>query len=310
METNANQGFAARWTVFCMERFPPLHHLPLILFYVGANAAVAFSTAGTSPRLTGGVIGSSLIILFVFFHLRVFDEIKDFRKDVTIHPERPLPRGLITVAEAGKVAAVFIAAECLLGLAMGMHVLIAVCLVIAYSLLMYREFFVADWLRPRLATYAFTHTAISCWMSLVIYSAATGRFLWEADTNYGLFLVANMMMFNIFEFGRKTYGREEESELVESYSKTLKPAGAAGSVFLMALIASAVASHLGRIFGTGQTYFISLGALLGLTLLSSIFYVIFNNARSARVFRAVSALFLLLFTVIITGGFWLKGVIP
>lgn len=303
----ARSGVLKRWRVFVMERFPPVTHVPLITFYVSANAAVAYATTGREAVLSRGAIVGWMLIVLVFFHLRLFDEVKDYEKDLLVHPERPLPRGLIGAREVRTVAALLITAECVLGLLMGLSVLVAVCCVIVYSLLMFREFFVGGWLRSRLIMYALTHTIISCWMALVVFSAVTRLYLWEVPEDFALFLVANILIFNIYEFGRKTFGREEERAGVESYSRLLGPAGAAASVFVMASAAAAVAIKLGSSYGAGWGFILAVGALLGLTMVSCVLYGAFNNARWAKVFRGISSLFILLFTVIMTTGFLLRG---
>lgn len=294
--------FVLRWWAFVKERFSPVLYIPMIIFYFTANAAIALVSAGVTVRVFKEIAGI-VVIFWVFLHLRIFDEIKDYEKDLTVHPERPLPRGLISIPEAKKMAVSVILVEIVLSLIIGLPSLVASGCVIGYSLLMYKEFFVREWLRPRLAIYAFTHTAISCCMSLFIYSAVTGHYFWQASKEYGTFLLANMMMFNIFEFGRKTFGREEEKEMIESYSKMLGPFGAAASVSFMAVTAIFIALWLGHVFGAGILFSILMGGLLGFTLMSSLLYAMSNNAVWAKVFRGVSALFIFLFTVIVTVGF-------
>jgi 4-hydroxybenzoate polyprenyltransferase len=304
MANNAQQArFTGRWREFINERFPLLNHIMLITFYCGANAVVADVSVGKKPALTVNSVLSAVTILCVFLHLRIFDEIKDLEKDRTAHPERPLPRGMISVREAGRVAGAIILAEIGFGIYLGPATFLASCCVVVYSLLMYKEFFIGYWLRPRLAAYAFTHTIISCWMSLFIFSAVTGRYFWEASRDYGVFLVANIMMFNVFEFGRKTFAREEETAVVESYSRNLRPAGAAASVFVMAALAVIAGFWLGEVFGAPYSFFIALLSLLVLTLLSSVSYVYFNTAFWAKVFRGASSLFILAFNMIIIWGF-------
>lgn len=298
--------FYERWRIFVKERFSPLNYILMITFYFGANAVVALAASRTKPVLTSVEIFGALIILSIFFHLRIFDEIKDYEKDLTVHPDRPLARGIIAISEAKKVAVALILMELALGLIIGPPAFLMTCCVIAYSLLMYKEFFVRDWLRPRLATYAFSHTVISCWMSLLIYSVVTNRYFWQVSKEYGMFLIANMMIFNIFEFGRKTFSKEEGKDLVESYSSGLGPVRVAASVFFMASVAVSISFWLGGVFNAPIAFFISMGLLLVLTLLLSILYVYFNTAFWAKAFRSVSSLFILLYTMIITAGFLLN----
>ena len=53
----------------------------------------------------------ALTLLFFFFHLRVFDEHKDFEEDSRFHPHRVLQRGVITLADLRVLAALCIVAE-------------------------------------------------------------------------------------------------------------------------------------------------------------------------------------------------------
>ena len=40
---NPEQGLLTRWSIFIKERFPPIEHFLLIIFYFSANACVALS---------------------------------------------------------------------------------------------------------------------------------------------------------------------------------------------------------------------------------------------------------------------------
>jgi hypothetical protein len=103
-------------------------------------------------------------------------------------------------------------------------------LVAGYSLLMYREFFIGRWLRPRLATYAVMHTLVACWIATWTFCAATGREFADMPASYAQLVFANWAVFNLFEFGRKTFGVEEERGPDESYSKRFGPVRAAANV--------------------------------------------------------------------------------
>ncbi len=298
-------NFIARWLIFCRERFPFLRHVLLIVFYVGANALVGLSSVPLNIIPTDKIVLCAIAVLAIFFHLRIFDEIKDYRIDLVAHKGRPLARGLISVREAKQAVSGLILLELCLAFFIGRAALAAVICTVAYSLLMYKEFFIGEWLRPKMATYALAHTLVSCWMSVFIFSALTGLDFWKIQKVFAMFVLVNWMIFNIFEFGRKTFGKEEEEELVESYSRRLGPARAALNVIFMASVAMYAAYKLGNIFNLSFLYTIAMYLLYGLTLLAAGLYAVHNNKPSARIFRGVCSIFILFYNVIITLGFLL-----
>lgn len=170
------------WAIFIKDRFPPLQYIPMIAAFFLANCANYNAW-------------SLLVTTLVFFHLRVFDEIKDYQTDVIHNPTRPLASGLISCKEAWYVALACIGLELALSAMISAKALLIACGMVGYSLLMYKEFFIGEWLRPKLATYALTHTLIVCWISAFLGSPS---------------LLANWMVFNVFEFGRKTFGKAEQ----------------------------------------------------------------------------------------------------
>lgn len=277
----------ARWGQFIRERFPPLSHSFMVVAFVSGNlaATAAFADIQRSGfRL--GILYPALLL--IFFRLRVFDDIKDARSDVSQNPDRPLVRGLISAEEAKYVAGGVAMAEGGLSLLFGGSAVLAWGGVLLFSLLMYREFFVGTWLRPRMELYAVSHTLVSGLMGLYIASAATGRPLWELPDGLWAFLLANWAVFNVFEFARKTYAREEERPDVESYSKRWTPWGA---VFLC-LANVGVATYVFRRFsGPSFSLLGPLGFLL-LTIIPSVLYARTPGIRQARLYRACMQIFI------------------
>jgi 4-hydroxybenzoate polyprenyltransferase len=139
-------------------------------------------------------------------------------------------------------------------------------------------------------------------MSAFIFSAVTNSNFWKIPKVYGMFVLVNWMIFNIFEFGRKTFGKEEEEELIESYSKRLGPVRAALNVVIMATVAMYVAYELGSIFNLILWFTVSMYLLYGLTLIAAGLYAVYNNNTSAKIFRGICAIFILFYNVIITFG--------
>ena len=113
------RGILVRWAAFVGERFPLPVHLPLVLAFGGGNLVVALHGSAFQP--SAGRIAAILgLTLLFFFRLRLFDELKDQDTDLTEHPERPFPRGLVSAAEAKGVAAGSLILEGAIGSSSGM----------------------------------------------------------------------------------------------------------------------------------------------------------------------------------------------
>jgi 4-hydroxybenzoate polyprenyltransferase len=147
------------WLVYLKERFP----VPVYALLSGG-----FSVSGlllASGKMKWGPFALSFIGLFLFLGvLRLMDELKDYEKDKIAHPERPLPRGLIDPKQVEKLVN---------ALVLGMFFYAAISGMIAGAVagsfylgitvflwLMYKEFFVGEWLNKHTFLYGITHQFI------------------------------------------------------------------------------------------------------------------------------------------------------
>jgi 4-hydroxybenzoate polyprenyltransferase len=279
------------WLTFCRERFALVEHALMIACFTGGNAYVATKLAGFSFSWLSFVVAYVVTFSF-FFRLRLFDEIKDYEFDIEHNPTRPLARGLIKIPEVKSVIFALTAFEILVvGLATPYAAIFHLA-AIAYSYLMYKEFFIGDYIRPHLTTYAVMHTLVSAFVGFSIAAITSGEGLSLELTFMG---VANWAQFNLFEFARKTFAQSEEKPNVDSYSSLFRERGAALLSFSQVLLGIAAVYLL---FGIeGATF-----GIIGLAAILSVFicaYVIKKDAKSAKFFRTATSLYLLLFYVVI-----------
>lgn len=272
------------WLIFIWERFPPHTHLLFMLLYFVAHYIFYLSNAEKSIPII------KLLILFIgtfvfFFKLRLYDELKDYQNDLAIYPNRPLIRGLLTHKDLYKGIYIAIALEIISFSSFGFRGLLAIGAPIIYSLLMFKEFFIRKWIRSHLTIYALTHTLVSALFSLTLLSSLKSTFIWNLDTNSYLFALLSWCLFNIFEFGRKTFISEEERPKVESYSKIYGRFGAILLVISMAIISAQILNRLGQVF---VNPFILVSAL-SLVALS---YVLLNKQPLGKIYRGLSFAFI------------------
>jgi len=172
-----------RWLTYFKERFP----LPVYLILAcGLTLSGLFLDHGRFGW--HGFLLSFFGLLLFFFQLRLMDEIKDYEKDVIAHPERPLPRGLVSVTEASRVIAVLMLGMLLYALASGFLANWTACLsylaITGYLWLMYREFYTGGWLDERPFLYALTHQVITLFVAVFAVAVTRPQLALEPQTLY------------------------------------------------------------------------------------------------------------------------------
>jgi 4-hydroxybenzoate polyprenyltransferase len=151
-------SLASRWTTYVLERSPPAALLFICL-------GIALSPMALLQDLHAGILILGVAGSFgLLAQMRLGDEIKDFEKDRIVHPERPLPRGLLSIAEV-QLGMKILMGSLLALAAIGGYLysalgglLLALCVI--YIWLMYREFFIGERLQKSPMLYAVSHQVI------------------------------------------------------------------------------------------------------------------------------------------------------
>lgn len=278
-----------KWLQFTQERFDPATHFLMIALFFSAHLAALQGS---------GIVWSQglLIALFVgttafFYKLRLYDEIKDFELDCVINPTRPLARGLVKHQDLyfGILACILIELICF---SQSLASLLGISIAILYSLLMYKEFFIREKIRPFLTTYAVMHTIVSSFLSLALLSALTHQYPWQLEAEKWCFVMNSWFLFNIFEFGRKTFQSNEEREGVESYSKIFGRWGAVALVIVMGVVSLVLLSiaALQNLNAIGW----GLGFSLGFMIVLGVLYAALNRNPWGKFYRLFSSLYIVL----------------
>ena len=97
-----------RWWTYQNERFPLFAHGPLIAAF--SACAVSFSSLLRGALVPGWqmFVTAFGVCLLMFLQLRIADEFKDADEDARWRPYRPVPRGLVTLAELRVVAGILV----------------------------------------------------------------------------------------------------------------------------------------------------------------------------------------------------------
>ena len=220
-ELSPASSLAARLWAWCDERFPLAHGALFAVLYATALLFGRFLT-GEGPLAVEPVadlLGFAAAWAF-FLMLRVFDEHKDFDLDLLNHPERVLQSGLVTLGHLKVlgVAAIALQAGVTLWIDGGFGpAVVAWAVVILWSSLMAREFFVGAWLERRLVLYALSHMVVM--PVALVWMAALGATPTGLPASVGLLALLSFLSGAAFEITRKTRGPEEERDTIQSYSR-------------------------------------------------------------------------------------------
>ena len=153
------RGLAARLWEYQAERFPVFKHGVLIAAFGTSAVCLSALLRGAAPEWLALVV-AVLVLFGLFFQLRVADEHKDNEDDTKYRPERPVPRGLVTLGKLRVVAIGVGLVQVALTAWLDWTLLGLLLLVWAYMAVMTKEFFVPAWLKKRPIIYMVSHMAI------------------------------------------------------------------------------------------------------------------------------------------------------
>jgi len=230
-------SLGARWLTYFRERFPLLGHGVPIAVWVLAVQGYARVQAAAPPWAGLMPFGAAfLTALLVFLQLRILDEFKDYQDDARYRPYRPVPRGLVSLRELGRLGAVAGCIQLVASAALGVAPVTWLVLIWAYAWLMREEFFAPRWLRAHAAIYMASHMLIVPLILLYLVSCAGVP---VRDVGLAALGGASYLTFCVFEVGRKIRAPADEREGVDMYSHRWGLRRAVG-VWLCLLAAAAV----------------------------------------------------------------------
>jgi len=289
--------FIKRFGAYLHERFPVFSHGLLIVSYYSSNQFLAqvLENKGEPVHYSGFTAMGVLTIFCMFFHLRIFDEHKDYQDDIKYYPERILSQGLITLDHLKIFGAIAITLELLMGSARGLPALLAVLLAIGFSLLMLKEFFIGAWLRQNFLVYAISHMFITPLFALVIYSFTTGNYFWQAPDWFILYAFVGFFVSFNWEISRKIRAPEDEIKGVGSYSKIFGTYGAAYLLIVIRVIDTALVSLVGWHLQLSIWFYAVLILLFFVCLVSLVDFRLHTNAKTAKRMEKVAGLYIVAF---------------
>lgn len=186
-----------KWLKYSKERFPlPVYLLLCTGFSLSANYMFSdnFIILPFALSLPG--------LLLFFFELRLMDELKDYEKDKVANPDRPLPRGLFMPKQVERAIKILLGGmigfSLLLSLTLNIYAGVYYCLLTLYLFLMYKEFFIPEWLNEKVLIYAASHQVILIILCIFAVSCVSPNLaLSEKSFFYGLLVLCSFFSYEV-----------------------------------------------------------------------------------------------------------------
>jgi len=162
-------------------------------------------------------------LIGVMLLMRILDEFKDVDTDRQLFPERPLSRGAVKYSDIRSLGILVFAAMSILNLMIGGLILFFYILMMIYTWLSFKWFFIEKVSRPNLILTLITHQPLTLFVNVYVVATAIGDAPLEG-LHLQLALAVLAFFFPIFawETSRKIRAEGRETEYV-TYSKLFGP---------------------------------------------------------------------------------------
>jgi 4-hydroxybenzoate polyprenyltransferase len=296
-----NSPWIVRFIAYLKERFPLIGHALLIVSYYSSNQFLAQALFAPDQKLHYGSHSSlgALTILFFFFHLRIFDEHKDYHEDLKFHPDRILQRGWITLRDLKWVGGIAIAGELLLAAFRSEAAVVSWALAFVFSVLMLKEFFIAGWLKRHFLVYALSHLCVMPFLALTIFSFTTQRPFWEAPGWFWVYAFVGLLVTFNWEISRKIRAPEDEREGLDSYTKIFGTYGAAHMVLIVRVLDTAIVGLVGWHLKLAPWFYVLLVVLFMVCLFGYVDYRRNTCTKTAKRMETIAGFYIIAFDIIL-----------
>lgn len=237
MMSEQNLSLAKRLWIYQSERIPLFKTSILLAVFSSASINVSAMLAGRAYPSWAAYFTAFSVALIIFMQLRACDEFKDGPDDYKFRPERPIPRGLVSLKTILGIGFGLIPVGLIVSVLYHPPLVILLILVWLWLGLMTTEFFVPKWLKSKPVLYMISHMAIMPLLDLFVTGAEWLPASGSPAPALILFLGLSFVNGCVLEIGRKIWAPQSEREGVETYS-ALWGVGRSITIWLATLIAA------------------------------------------------------------------------
>jgi 4-hydroxybenzoate polyprenyltransferase len=287
---------------YLQERFPPQANGVLIASYFTANFLLAYGTMlqrNEPLPLSWRFPAGCLVLLFMFFHMRVIDEHKDYEQDRIVHPKRVLSRGLVTLAQLRRIGLAVIFIELAFSYLFGFPAFLMCLVLLVFSWLIYKEFYIGEALKRHLLANAFLHLIIMPIYSLFVFALATDEFPWSAPMPMLLYAWVSYGVGFAYEIARKTRAPVDERPGLITYSSAMGPYASAYGSLLALIFSGAISVVVGLLMDFKWWYHGTVAVLLLIVALGVLHFRLKTTTTTAANLQVYAGVFIFAFDVLL-----------
>ncbi|MBC9245260.1 UbiA family prenyltransferase [Paracoccus sp. 11-3] len=274
------KSIVRRLWIYQAERFPLQKTVPLLAVFSAASIAVSATLADRPLPGIGAFATGFILAIAIFFQMRVCDEHKDLEDDFRYRPDRPIPRGLVSLRLVFALGLLSALVAVVAAWIWHPQVLWLLALVWLWLGLMTVEFGAPAFLKARPVLYLVSHMAIMPLIDLLLTgiewvpAGSMSPHLW-------LFLALSFVNGCVLEIGRKLWAPENEIPGVETYSGLWGPRTA--TRIWLGCVALSYLLLIGVGFATGNPLINAATGALGFAIiLNAAFRYIHNPTPQAQ----------------------------
>jgi len=287
---------------YLQERFPLQANGRLIASYFTANYLLARAVVvqENGPlEISWRFPAGCLVLLLMFFHMRVIDEHKDYEQDRIVYPNRVLSRGFITLPQLRRIGLIGVFIELAFSALFGFPALVMCLVILVFSWLIYKEFYIGETLNKHLLANAFLHLIIMPIYSLFVFSAATGKFPWFAPLPMLFYAWVSYGVGFAYELARKTRAPADERPGLITYSSVMGPYPSALGALLALVFSGIISAGVGILMNFEWWYHALVAALLLIVALGVFHFRLRTTTTTAANLQIYAGMFIFAFDILL-----------
>jgi 4-hydroxybenzoate polyprenyltransferase len=245
------RSLGARILTYQATRFPLKSYGVLILAFALSCVCYGALVRQAAPSFVGGAV-SIIIVALLFMQLRIADEHRDYEDDLRLHPDRPVPAGVVTLRELRRLAWGAAAIQLVLVAILHPPLLGVLFLAWAWIALVWHDFFAKDFLEQRPGVSLGLHLGVL--PAFALMGVGADQLAQDEMLRPGVWLFMGLTLATGagVEIARKCMAPDQERSGVITYSKIWGPRTAgmtAAFAFAVAVMFGALAFAATRVSG-------------------------------------------------------------
>jgi hypothetical protein len=257
--------------VFQKERFP----LRILLFTTASSILSSAAVSPSKPSLVLMILAFVSTLLFIY-HVRVIDESRDMELDSSLHPERPVQRGIISLKELFFTTIIGLAICIGIAIYAGLPSMVITLAILVFTTFAWRDFFAKKFFSTRPVLYHIINSPQMILVQWNIYAIYTESFQITWLMLLQLLLVYNSIF--IIEVVRKI--KAPVIDTADTYSASMGTSKSIYFSIFMVFSGFAIFSLLLSGLGTLNGMNIFLGALVSVIFIG----IMLSHSKTKTIF--------------------------